>query len=169
MKRMAMISGALLLAIAVTAAAQTTTPPRKGTGGYATLSPGNQKIARALFKAQRSAATTTGTKATTRTGTTTAPKALTLDAIAAMKTSGQGWEQIFHRMKSQGLVQDKSLGQAIARYNHSTKTAGSNWMAVTTASGRSFEVERHDHHAHDVGRGDSSRSTEGVSPGGGHR
>ena len=169
MKRMAMITGALLLAIAVTAAAETTTPPRKGTGGYATLSPSNQKIARALFKAQTSAATTTGAKTTTRIGTTTAPKALTLDEIAAMKTSGQGWEQIFHRMKSQGLVRDKSLGQAIARYNHSTKTAGSNWMVVTSARGQSTEVEKHRRHAHNVGRDDSSRGSESVSAGGGHR
>ena len=180
MKRIAMITGALLLAIAVTASAETTTPPPTGRSAYARLSPGNQKIAQALFKAQTSTARATGTGTTTRTRTTTAPKTLTLDEIAAMKTSGQGWGQVFHQMKAQGLVQDKNLGQAIARYNHSTKIARSSSTIVTTASGRSIEVEsrrsrahaepgEHGPHAQEVGRNDSSHGSQGVSRGGGHR
>jgi len=132
--------GALLLAITVLAFADTTMPPT-ARSAYATLSPGDQKIARALFKTQTSTpnATCTGTTTGTR---TTAPKTLTLDENTAMKTSGQGWGQVCHQMKAQGLVQDKNLGQAIARDYHSTKRRRSSSTIVTTASGRSIEVER---------------------------
>ena len=103
------------------------------------LSPGDQKIARALFKAQTSRANaTTGTTTGTR---TTAPKTLTLDEIAAMKTNGPGWGQVFDQMKAQGLVQVEDLGQATARNNHSTRRPRSRSTFVTTASGRTIEVE----------------------------
>lgn len=70
------------------------------------LSPGDQKIARALFEAQ----------STTQTQTTSGGATpLTLDQIAAKK-SHAGWGEIFKQMKTQGLVTDKNLGQAVSNF-----------------------------------------------------
>ena len=90
-----MLAVAVALGIAVSAWAQTT-----GTGAFEKLSPGDQKIARALFEAQ----TTSG-------GATP----LTLDQIAAQKKHS-GWGEIFKQMKAQGLVTDKNLGQAVSNF-----------------------------------------------------
>src|SRR6476660_4801003 len=73
----------------------TTTTSATGTTTFDSLSPGNQKIANALFSAQR----TTGTNLTP----------LTKDQIAGLK-GAQGWGQVFKTMKSDGLVQSKNLG-----------------------------------------------------------
>ena len=95
------------IVVAAPAAAQTTRPVSgttttstdPTTGAYDKLSPGNRRIARALFEAQP------------------APK-LTLDQIASMKQNGQGWGPVFKQMKTQGLVTEKNLGQVISTYNH---------------------------------------------------
>ena len=82
-----------------------------GTGAFAQFSPGDQKIARALFEAQ-----TTST-------TPNAPKPLTLDEIAAKKRGHEGWGEVFKDMKAQGLVTDKNLGQVVKtfeRQHHET-------------------------------------------------
>jgi hypothetical protein len=99
------------------------------TGSFQSLSPGQQKIARALFEAQQPSASGR------------AP--LSLDQIAARK-EGTGWGEVFKQMKSEGLVGDaKNLGQVVsgrASKNGSTITtasSGSTGTAVTTASGRS--------------------------------
>ena len=89
-------------------------------GAYARLSPGNAKVARALFEAQVTNTTPSAAKA---------PKALTVDQIAAMK-QGQDWGRVFNAMKAQGLLADKNLGQVVTRYEH--RSPG----AVTTVSAR---------------------------------
>ena len=94
-------------------------------GAYASLSPGNQKIARALFEAQK-----------TSSGGTTTTKPLTLDEIAAKKRSGLGWGKIFKDMKAKGLVPQKNLGQVVSRHHR----AGTGH--VVTASGREFHDGR---------------------------
>ena len=67
------------LGVAVGAWAQTTS-----TGAFASLSPGEQKIARALFEAQSTSGGATP---------------LTLDQIAAKKKEGHtGWGQVFKQM-----------------------------------------------------------------------
>jgi hypothetical protein len=98
----------LLFGVATTspAAAQDTTVD----GAYERLSPGNQKIARALWEAQQPA------PGTTTRSSDAAAKSLTLDEVAAQKQSGQGWGQVFRTMKGQGLVQEKNLGQVVSRY-----------------------------------------------------
>jgi hypothetical protein len=88
---------AVALGIAVSAWAQTT-----GTGAFEKLSPGDQKIARALFEAQK-------------TNGGTAP--LTLDQIAARKQH-TGWGDVFKQMKAQGLVTDKNLGEVVSNFEH---------------------------------------------------
>lgn len=95
--------------LADAAVAQTAPPPpapSPNAGAFDKLSPGNQKIAEALFEAQQ-ASTAPG-----------APKPLSRDDIAAMKQSGRGWGEIFKDMKQQGLVTEKNLGQAVSRFNH---------------------------------------------------
>lgn len=125
------VAAILLLFGAVTADAQIATPPTAA-GAYQKLSPGNQKVARALFEAQGATTTTTTTKGSSKTttpspasaaaaGSGNGPKPLTLDQIAAMKQSGTGWEQVFRQMRAQGLVADKNIGQVVARYNHASR------------------------------------------------
>ena len=112
------VAAGALLAIAVMAGAQTVAPPKPsprpvlrspGTTTFDQLSPGNQKIARAIFEAQKPPATGAGAG-------TTAPKPLTLDQIAAMKQRDRGWGNIFKDLKQRGLVQDKNLGGAVSRF-----------------------------------------------------
>ena len=85
--------------VAVSAWAQTT-----GTGAFDKLSPGDQKIARALFEAQSTTPSKSG-----------AATPLTLDQIAAKKQH-TGWGEIFKQMKAQGLVTDKNLGQVVSNF-----------------------------------------------------
>jgi hypothetical protein len=103
------------------AAAQTTST----TGAYDQLSPGNQKIAQALFDAQQAQAPSG-----------TAP-ALTLDDIAVLNQSSQGWGEVFKYMQTQGLVQEKNLGQVVQTYQHQPRTtAPSSEVVITTGSGK---------------------------------
>ena len=90
------------LGVAVNALAQTT-----GTGAFEKLSPGDQKIARALFEAQNTTPSKSG-----------AATPLTLDQIAAKKKGHTGWGEVFKQMKAQGLVTDKNLGQAVSNFEH---------------------------------------------------
>ena len=121
------LAGLLLLfgaASASPASAQTATVD----GAYAKLSPGNAKIVRALHEAQ----VTNTMPAPAESSSTTAsaaPRTLTRDQIAAMKSGGQGWGQVFHAMKTQGLLVEKNLGQVVSRYEHRSSSS-----LVTTAS-----------------------------------
>ncbi len=144
----------LLLGLAFRSAAlaQTAPPPTGSpapgstpTGAFSALSPGNQRIARALFDAQTTGAST---------GTSSTATPLTLDQIAAKKQGGEGWGRIFQDMKAQGLVQAKNLGQVVSRSHRGSRGL------VVTAGGRH---ERDD----DVARGvrESARSHESARPG----
>jgi len=87
------------LAALVLVGAYVSSAPAQGPGGaFERLSPGEQKIARSLFAAQRRDVPP-GSR-------------LTLDQIAAKK-SGEGWGGVFKDMKSQGLVTAKNLGQVV--------------------------------------------------------
>lgn len=146
--------------VAAPAAAQTTTgststSTSETTGSYDRLSTGNRKIARALFEAQK---TEPGT------GTTN----LTLDEIAAMKQSGQGWGQVFKEMQARGLVTDKNLGQAVSKYNHQqhasrgeTTTAGN--RVTDSHGGGTGRNGDHDKSGHGVGHDRTGNSGHGGS------
>jgi hypothetical protein len=84
-----------------------------GTGTFTQLSPGNQKIAQALFDAQP------------KNAAPNAPKPLTLDQIAALKQGHEGWGEVFKSMKTRGLVTQKDLGQVVKDFErrHPEKTA----------------------------------------------
>jgi len=70
---------------------------------YESLSPGNKRIAVALFEAQKSSAQTV--------------TPLTLDQIAQERRSGKSWGDVFQTMKSQGLIDAETLAQVLGRYN----------------------------------------------------
>jgi len=124
------VAAILLLFGAATADAQIAPPPNAA-GAYQKLSPGNQKVARALFEAQNTSPMPTTTKAGSKTapaptssaaaGSANGPKPFTLDQIAAMKQGGTGWEQVFRQMRAQGLITDKNMGQVVTRYNHTSR------------------------------------------------
>lgn len=141
-----------IVVVAGVAAAQTATPPQEPApaststttqGAFDKLSPGNQKIARALFEAQvQQTSTTPGSPAGTSSASSTSstsPSSLSLDEIAAMKQSGKGWGEVFHEMKTQGLVEEKNLGQVIKKFNQQHRASSSGTL-ITTGSGRSQAV-----------------------------
>ena len=70
---------------------------------YDSLSPGNKRIAVALFEAQKSSAQDL--------------TPLTLDQIAHERRSGKSWGDVFQTMKSQGLIDAETLAQVLGRYN----------------------------------------------------
>lgn len=72
-------------------------------GAFASLSPGNQIIAQSLYDSQSGSG---GQGATP----------WTLDRISSQKTSGNGWGDIFHQMKADGLIAAKNLGQVVSQY-----------------------------------------------------
>jgi hypothetical protein len=96
---------ALLVLLHATWSALAQTPP---SGTFEGLLPADQKIARALFEAQKA----------------NAPERLGLDQIAAPKRSGEGWGEVFRAMKAHGLVADKTLGQVVSRFNETHRDGG---------------------------------------------
>jgi hypothetical protein len=88
-------------------------------GDFRQLSPGNQKIAQALFGAQRPA---------------TAGPRLTLDQIAELKETG-GWGKVFRQMKADGLIQARNLGQVVSAHEHAIHAAGGGRVATTGRGG----------------------------------
>ena len=117
------LAGFLLLLGAMSASPTSAQTPSIA-GAYERMSPGNQKIARALFDAQAAAFTPAPPTGSSARGA----RMLTLDEIAAQKQGSQGWGQIFQAMRSQGLVHETSLGQVVSRYEHQRSRA-----AVTPA------------------------------------
>ena len=109
--------------------AQTAPPaPNSNEGAFDKLSPGNQKIAQALFDAQQS-------NATDPSSATATP--LSRDDIAAMKQDGKGWGGVFKEMRQEGLVQEKNLGQVVSQANHVARSR-SNGTVITSGSGQSY-------------------------------
>ena len=86
---LAMLVGASLLAA----------PGLAQSGAFEQLSPGNQKIAHALYEAQKRGA-----------------PGLTLDQIAARKQAGTGWNDVFKDMRARGFVEERNLGQVVSGY-----------------------------------------------------
>lgn len=130
------------------------------TGDFQNLSPGNQKISRALFDAQNPAVG--------------GPTPLTLDQIAALKGT-EGWGKVFQQMKADGLITARNLGQVVSAFEHANRPAGRPGsaaarhpaagggsgapMVITNGAGRSVVVET------------STRAGAGagLAGGGGHR
>jgi hypothetical protein len=115
---------ATLVAVVVLGVALTSWAQTKPATGFASLSPGEQKIARALFEAQAKGGTATP---------------LTLDQIAAGKTPGKdGWGRVFKSMKEQGLLGNaKNLGEVVSSYEKRHPEAAS-----TTAKADKVKPEK---------------------------
>lgn len=106
------------------------------TGAFDKLPPGEQKIASALFEAQKT------------------PKPLTLDQIAAMK-DGKGWGEVFKGMKAQGLVTEKNLGQVVSNFErrHKGTEAKDEKAEKAEKAGKAEREGRSGRPGHGVGRG----------------
>lgn len=106
--------------------AQSTTT---STTTFDSLSPGNQKIANALFSAQNT------------TGTTLTP--LTKNQIAGLKGT-EGWGRVFKQMKADGLIQAKNLGQVVSARQHQLNAArrGSGTTAGTASATTAARANR---------------------------
>ena len=101
------VTPALLTAQTGAAAAPAATPlVANESGAYTRLSPGNQRIARAIFESQHEQVT--GRRS--------------LDQIAVMR-QGAGWVDVYSGLKREGLVHDRNLGQAVARSSHAGRAA----------------------------------------------
>ncbi len=99
-----------LAALTLVGAYVTSAPAQIPGGAFERLAPGEQRIARSLFEAQRR---------------DVAPGSrLTLDQISAKK-GVEGWGGVFKDMKSQGLVTAKNLGQVVNRSTGRVPTATS--------------------------------------------
>ena len=108
------------LFIAAGALAQETT--------FEQLSPGNQKIAEALFTAQPEVAPA-------------GSMLMTQVEIADLKASGMGWGQIFKQMQADGLTTAKNLGQAVSSFQHSISPGSPGFeVMITTGSGQRITV-----------------------------
>lgn len=119
-----------------TAGADTNTSTANNEGAFTALSPGGQKITRALFDAQKTPPSDTSTGAAGESGTS-GTSVRSLDDIAAAKASGQGWGQVFKEMKADGLIEEKNLGQVISGANHRNRVPQEGSTADTTAAGGS--------------------------------
>jgi hypothetical protein len=121
------LAGLLLLLGVASSSPVSGQTPGLVNGAYERLSPGNQKVARALFDAQAAVAIP---------GPTSGAKTLTLDEIAAQKQGGQAWGQVFHGMKTRGLLQESNLGQVVSRYEHQGRAS------VSSAAQKGKTTER---------------------------
>ena len=107
------------------AATAPATPPKSSS--FDALSPGDRKIARALFLAQHP--------------TANGPAPLSLNQIADLKASSN-WAKVFKQMQAGGLVQAKSLGQVVEGYEHQRRSesrSGSGPQVLVT-NGQGFIV-----------------------------
>ncbi len=96
-------------------------------GSFGELSPGNQKIAEALFTAQPEGAA----------------GAMDVDHIAQLKQDGMGWGQIFKYMDEKNLTTTKNLGQAVSSFNHQQMTTTGTGGTGTADAGATVETTEH--------------------------
>jgi hypothetical protein len=95
----------LLTATIMAAVFATSARAQESDGAFAQLSPYQQRIARALFEAQRPKP---GPKA---------PTPLTLDEIATKRDTHDSWGPVFKEMKKLRLLSYPDLGRVITAYN----------------------------------------------------
>ncbi len=116
-------------------------------GGFQSLSPGEQKIARSLFLAQQP--------------TASGPAPLSLNQIAALRQH-EGWGSVFKQMQAQGLVHDKNLGQVVSAHERSLHAVTGNkggTLVVTKGTGRSSVAGSVRDGKASPGRGDADGAT----------
>lgn len=77
---------------------------------FGSLAPGEQRIARALYDAQRAG----GASGSSR--SEPGSRRRSLDEIAGMERSGARWSQVFKQLKAEGLIAEQTLGHVVARW-----------------------------------------------------
>ena len=188
----------LLTALAFVVAAEAHAQTTEVEGSYESLSPGNQKIATALYEAQGGVDGVEGVEGV--------DGAYSLDHIAGMKQDGTGWGRLFQDLQASGDIpyDVKNLGQLVSgKYQASgdvttasgaeaggtegvtagsgTKTRGGSApgsasggrgkgaIVVTTAAGGQIVVERGNRRGQGAGTGASGKAkTSGGGAGHGH-
>lgn len=90
-------------------------------GAFEALSPGNQRVARALHDAQvPPPAPAPGT----RPGPRTASRIMTLDEIAAKRQACGDWTCVLRSMRARDLLQEKTINEVLARQPRPVPIAG---------------------------------------------
>jgi hypothetical protein len=124
-------------------------------GPFERLSPGNQRIASALFEAQRS-------------DLPPGTQALTLDEIATLRLEGRGWGEVFHALHAEGRVEARNLGQVVSEYNERHRPGlGPDTRTDRLPARRNDAVNRGPARAGEVGALPAGLPRE-VAPGVGH-
>jgi hypothetical protein len=120
MRRSILTTLTLVLALHAGAAAAQMAAPAAETA-YGALSPGNQRMARALYEAQLSSPDVSSHR-------------LTLEQIAAQKQRDTDWLDVFRSMREKGLIEETTLAAVITNYKnrHRISTSGT----LTTGSNR---------------------------------
>jgi len=90
-------------------------------GAFEALSPGNQKVARALHDAQ---IPTPVPAPSTRSGSRSTPRTMTLDEIAAKRQACGDWTCVLRSMRARNLVHEKTVNEVLARQPRPTPLAG---------------------------------------------
>jgi len=73
---------------------------------FTSLSPGEQRIARALYEAQKATSDARAGESKVR----------SLDEVAGMERNVCGWNQVFKQLKAEGLLVEQTLGHVVARW-----------------------------------------------------
>lgn len=90
-------------------------------GAFEALSPGNQKVARALYDAQvPPPAPAPGGRA----ASAAAPRTMTLDEIAEKRRACGDWTCVLRSMRARKLVNEKTINEVLARQPRPTPLAG---------------------------------------------
>jgi hypothetical protein len=85
---------------------------------FSRLSPGEQRIARALYDAQLAGGSPLLAESRAR--------LRSLDEIASMGRNGAGWSRVFKQLKMEGLIAEQTLGHVVARWTrHGGRPEGS--------------------------------------------
>lgn len=89
-------------------------------GAFNALSPGNQRVARALHDAQ---VPPPAPAPSTRSGSRTTARTMTLDEIAAKRQACGDWTCVLRSMRARNLVQERTINEVLARQPRSTPLA----------------------------------------------
>jgi hypothetical protein len=93
---------------------------------FRSLSPGEQRIVRALYDAQRRGGDAWPAWAPSGT------RVRSLDEIARMDRGLAGWNQVFKQLKAEGLIAEQTLGHVVARW---TGPSGRGGVTARLAAG----------------------------------
>ena len=81
-------------------------------GAFEALSPGNQRVARALHDAQ---VPPPDPAPSTRPGSRSTTRVMTLDEIAAKRRACGDWTCVLRSMRARSLLQEKTINEVLAR------------------------------------------------------